>query len=113
MTFQWLHLVYSVATEVSSEVSVQITKGAPLTPCGSQESPLLYTLVPTRWIRKKSTLPAPPIGTPNYPLPYIMSSRTHVGSWLHYFYGWSLYEPVLRFGYDDKPQAFKIHWKTL
>jgi hypothetical protein len=30
-----------------------------------------------------------------------MLGRTHVGSWLHYFIGWSLYEPVLRFGYDD------------
>jgi hypothetical protein len=24
------------------------------------------------------------------------------------FYGWSLYEPVLRFGYDNKPQASNI-----
>jgi hypothetical protein len=24
---------------------------------------------------------------------------------LHYFHGWSLHEPVLRFGYDNKPEA--------
>jgi hypothetical protein len=30
-----------------------------------------------------------------------MLGHTHVGSRLHYFHGWLLHEPVLRFGYDD------------
>jgi hypothetical protein len=30
-----------------------------------------------------------------------MPGCTHVGSWLHYFHGWSLLELVIRFGYDD------------
>jgi hypothetical protein len=32
-----------------------------------------------------------------------MPGHTHIGSWLHCFHGWSLHEPVLRFGYDNKP----------
>jgi hypothetical protein len=46
--FQWLNLVYSAPIEVSPEVSVEITKGPPLVSCGSQESPLLYPLVPNQ-----------------------------------------------------------------
>jgi hypothetical protein len=46
--FQWLNLVCSVPTEVSPEVSVQITKAPPLAPCGSEESPFLYPLIPNQ-----------------------------------------------------------------
>jgi hypothetical protein len=34
--------------------------------------------------------------------------HTHIGSWLYCFYGWLIHEPVLRFGYDDKPQISSI-----
>jgi hypothetical protein len=63
--FQWLNLVCHASTEILPEVLVQTTKG-----------PLLHRMVlrrvhsfthsfPTRWIRRESTLSAPPIGTPN------------------------------------------------
>jgi hypothetical protein len=45
---QWFSLICSVPTEVSLEVSVQITKGPPLAPCGSQENTLLYPLIPNQ-----------------------------------------------------------------
>jgi hypothetical protein len=41
-------------------------------------------------------------------LPHTTSSLTHIGSWLYCFHGWSLHKPVLRFGYDNKPQASSI-----
>jgi hypothetical protein len=44
--FQWLNLVCCTPAEVSPEVSVQTTKAPPIAPCCSQESPLLYPLVP-------------------------------------------------------------------
>jgi hypothetical protein len=37
-----------------------------------------------------------------------MPGGTHIGSWLYYFHGWSLHEPVLRFGHDNKPHASSI-----
>jgi hypothetical protein len=63
--FQWLPLVCRIPIEFAPEVLVQITKG-----------PLLHHVVlrrvhsfthsfPSRRIRRESTLPAPPIGTPN------------------------------------------------
>jgi hypothetical protein len=111
--FQWLHLVCSIPTEVSLEVSVQITKG-----------PLLHYVVlmrvhyftysfPTRQIYRESTLPAPPIGMSNKPLPHTTPYRTHVESWLHYFHGWSLHEPFLRFGYDDYHRLRKSTGQSL
>jgi hypothetical protein len=44
--FQWLLLACSAPTEVSLEVSVQNHQGTPLALSGSQESPLLYPLIP-------------------------------------------------------------------
>jgi hypothetical protein len=78
--FQWLNLV-------------QITKG-----------PLLHHVVlrrvhtfthsfPTRRICRESTLSAPLIGMPNYPLPHTIPGRTHVGSWLHYFHTTAFQRP--------------------
>jgi hypothetical protein len=55
---------------------------------------------PTRRIPRESTQSAPPIDTPNYVLPHTTPGRTHIGSLLYYFLGWSLNKPVLRFGYD-------------
>jgi hypothetical protein len=46
--FQWLNLVCSAPPEVSQEVSVQNHRGLPLAPCGFQESPLLYPLIPNQ-----------------------------------------------------------------
>jgi hypothetical protein len=43
---QWLLLVCSAPAEVSPELSVHNHQGAPLAPCGSQESPLLYPIIP-------------------------------------------------------------------
>jgi hypothetical protein len=63
--FQWLNLVYSAPAEVSPEVSVQITKG-PLLHCVVLKRVHSFThSFPTRRIHRKSTLLAPPIGTPN------------------------------------------------
>jgi hypothetical protein len=45
---QWFSLVCSVPAKVSPEVSVQITKGPPLAPCGSQESQIPYSLIPSQ-----------------------------------------------------------------
>jgi hypothetical protein len=44
--FQWLNLVCSAPAEVSLEVLVQNHQGPPLALCGSQESPLLFPLIP-------------------------------------------------------------------
>jgi hypothetical protein len=55
---------------------------------------------PSRWITRESTQSALPIGTPNKVLPHTTPGRTHIGSYLYYFHGWLLHEPVLRFGYD-------------
>jgi hypothetical protein len=49
---------------------------------GSQEPRSIRT---TGWYAKLPTTPG----------------RTHIGSWLHCYHGWSLHEPVHRFGYDD------------
>jgi hypothetical protein len=46
--FQWLLLVCSTPAEVSPELSVLNHQGPPLALCGSQESPLLYPLVPNQ-----------------------------------------------------------------
>jgi hypothetical protein len=46
--FQWLLLVCSTPTVVSQEVLVQNHQGPPLAPCGFQESPLLYPLIPSQ-----------------------------------------------------------------
>jgi hypothetical protein len=54
------------------------------------------------------SFPTQPVGTPRLdstiyyirPYPYRLM--------VVLFYGWSLYEPVLRFGYDNKPQASNI-----
>jgi hypothetical protein len=99
--FQWLLPICSAPTEVSLVVSVQNHQGPPLAPCGSQESPLLYPLIPnqvdpwrvhstrsTRWYTK---LASTTYYTRSYPYRLM----------LHYFHGWSLHEPVLRFGHDD------------
>jgi hypothetical protein len=40
-------------------------QGPPLAPCGSQESPLPYPLIPNQTDPRESTQSAPPIGTPN------------------------------------------------
>jgi hypothetical protein len=40
--------------------------------------------------------------------PHTTPGHTRVGSWLYCFHGWSLHETVLRFGYDNKPQASSI-----
>jgi hypothetical protein len=56
---------------------------------------------PTRRIPRESTQSAPLIDTPNLVLPHTTPGRTHIGSWLYCCHGWSLHEPVLRFGYDD------------
>jgi hypothetical protein len=45
---QWLNLVCSAPAEVSPEVSVQNYIGPPLVQCDSQESPLLYPLIPNQ-----------------------------------------------------------------
>jgi hypothetical protein len=41
-------------------------------------------------------------------LPHTMPDRTLIGSWLYYFHGWSLHEPLIWFGYDNYPQASSI-----
>ncbi len=38
-------------------------------------------------------------------LPHTMPGHTHIGSWLYCSHGWLLHEPILRFGYDNKPEA--------
>jgi hypothetical protein len=64
-TFQWLNLVCSVTGEVSPEVSVQTTKGPLLRYAVLRRVHSFTHSFPTRQIHRDSTLPAPPIGTPN------------------------------------------------
>jgi hypothetical protein len=97
---QWFSLVCSIPAEVSLEVSVQITKGPLLRHVVLGRVHSLTHSFPTRRIPRESTQSAPPIDTPNYVLPHTTPGRTHIGSWLYCFHGWSLHEPVLRFGYD-------------
>jgi hypothetical protein len=47
-TFQWLLLVCRAHVKVSPEVSVQNHQGPLIALCGSQESPLLYPLIPNQ-----------------------------------------------------------------
>jgi hypothetical protein len=63
--FQWLNLVCSAPAEVSPEVSVQTTKGPLLHRVVLRRVHSLTHSFTTRWIRRESTLLAPPIGTPN------------------------------------------------
>jgi hypothetical protein len=97
---QWFSLVYSVPVEVSLDVSVQITKGPLLRCVVLRRVHSLTHSFPTRRIPRESAQSAPPIDTPNQVLPHTTPGRTHIGSWLYYFHGLSLHEPVLRFGYD-------------
>jgi hypothetical protein len=48
MAFQWLLLICSAHAEVSPKLSVHNHQGPPLAPCGSQESLLLYPLIPNQ-----------------------------------------------------------------
>jgi hypothetical protein len=100
-TFQCLNLVCSTPIEVSPEVSVQTTKGPLLCHVVLMRVHSFTNSFPTRRIHRESTLPAPPIGMPNKPLPHTKPSHTHIGSWLHYSHWWSLHKSVLRFGHDD------------
>jgi hypothetical protein len=97
---QWFSPVCRIPAEVSPEVSVQITKGPLLCHVVLRRVHSLSHSFPTKRIPRESTHSAPPIGTPNLVLPHTTPGRTHIGSWLYYFHGWSLHEPVLRFGYD-------------
>jgi hypothetical protein len=63
--FQWLNLVCSVPTEVSPEVSVQITKGPLLRRVVFRRVHSFTHLFLASQIHRESTIPAPPIGTPN------------------------------------------------
>jgi hypothetical protein len=76
-------------------------QGPPLAPCGSQESPLLYSLIPCHtdpgrvhsirtidWYAKLGS-------TIYYTRPYPYRFMVVLFSW------WSLHEPALRFGHDD------------
>jgi hypothetical protein len=93
-------LVCRVPAKVSPEVSVQITKGLLLCHVVLRRVHSLLHSFSTRRIPRESTQSAPPIDTPNKVLPHTTPGRTHMGSWLYCFHGWSLHEPVLRFGYD-------------
>jgi hypothetical protein len=92
---------FSVPAEVSLDVSVQITKGPLLRHVVLRRVRSLTHSFPTRQIPRESTQSTPLIGTPNKILPDTTPGRTHIGSWLYFFHGWSLHEPVLRFGYDN------------
>jgi hypothetical protein len=48
--------------------------------------------LPTRQIARESTQSASPIVMPNLVLPHTTPGRTHIGSWLYCFHGWSLHE---------------------
>jgi hypothetical protein len=63
--FQWLNLVYSAPAKVSPDVSVQTTKGPHLCHVVLRRVHSFTHSFPTRRILRESTLPAPPIGTPN------------------------------------------------
>jgi hypothetical protein len=114
--FQWLPLSCNIPTEVLPEVLamtkppsvpscvlwvLSTTKPTDLQPVGLSSN----TIHTTSWYIKTS-------------LYHILSSwlyyfmgghtepgHTHISSWLYYFHGWSFHEPVLRFGYDNKPEA--------
>jgi hypothetical protein len=76
-------------------------QGPPLTPCGSQESPLPYPLIPNQADPKRVHSISTTDWYAKLGSPHTTPGRTHRGSWLYCFHGWSLHEPVLRFGYDD------------
>jgi hypothetical protein len=62
---QWFPLLCSVPTEISPEVSVQITKGPLLCHLVLRRVHSLTYSLPTRQIPRESTQSTPPIGTPN------------------------------------------------
>jgi hypothetical protein len=90
---QWSPLVCSVPAEVAPEVSVQITKGPSCAVWFSRESTPLPTHSQSGGSQKSPL---------NVHHRLVRQTRFyHIGSWLYCFHGWSLHEPVLRFGYDD------------
>jgi hypothetical protein len=62
--FQWFPLDCSVPAEVSSEVSVRITKGPHLHRVVLRRVQSLTHSFPIKWIPRESTQSTPPIGTP-------------------------------------------------
>jgi hypothetical protein len=98
-------------------VSIAPHQKPPLVPYGFQPLqcyPHLPTVRPSQlhhtsqWFYRRS-FPAHPGGMPRLasttyytrPYPYRLS-------WVYYFHAWSLHEPVLRFGYDNKLHASSI-----
>jgi hypothetical protein len=98
---QWSPLACSIPAEVSLEVSVQITKGPHFHRVVLRRVHFFTHSFPTRWIPRASLNLLHRLVHQDMILPHTMRGRTHIGSWLHYFHGWSLHEPVLRFGSDD------------
>jgi hypothetical protein len=90
-------------------VSITPTQKPPLVPCGFQPSQLYphHPTVPPSQLHQTSqrfAISASPhsrLVRQDKTLPHTMPGHTHIGSWLYCFHGWSLHEPVLRFGHDN------------
>jgi hypothetical protein len=114
---QWLYLDCNVPTEVSPPVLASHPPRIPLlclmgSSCHSctQTTPRFNLRSFTEYPSGSAIAASPHhrLVRQDWTLPHTMPSRTHIGSWLYYFHGRSLHEPVLRFRYDNQPQASSI-----
>jgi hypothetical protein len=98
---QWFPLACNLPAEVSSEVLVQNTMG-PLFRCVVLRRVHSFThSFPAKRIPRESTQSTTPIGTPRLDSTTYCARSYPYRLMLYYFQGWSLHEPVIRFGYDD------------
>jgi hypothetical protein len=116
-TFQWFWLPRNVHTEVSPPVwASQPTRNPLLCLMGFGHRSFTHTF--PRFNQRSFTehpssfaITASPhiwFVREDQPLPHTMPGHSHIGSRLYCFHGWSLHEPILRFGYDKKPKGSSI-----
>jgi hypothetical protein len=114
---QWFYLAYNVTTEVSPSMWVSHSLRSPIL-CHMGSSHHRCTHTTPRFNHRSftehpsgSVIAASPYNRlvrKDYTLSHTMSGHTHIGSWLYCIHMWSLNESVLKFRYDNKPQAFSI-----
>jgi hypothetical protein len=100
--FQWLPLACNIPTKVTPEL-LATTKppGPPPVPYGCWLQPNPYINIQMAWAPTQST---PLVGMPRL-VPTTYWARPYPYMLMVVLHGWPLHEPVLRFGYDNKPEA--------
>jgi hypothetical protein len=117
ITFQWFRLACNELTEISPSVWASHPSRRPLLCLMGWAIVASSTLSHGSAIAASpnisavchSSFLAQPVGTPRLAsTTYYARSYPYKLSWLYCFHGWSFHKPVLRFGYDNRPQASSI-----